>query len=144
MKKILYVILVINILSLIYAFFMLFANSFFYAVLVVVLGGIGLVPLIALIKCLDNIEDLESEVSYLRYKIKGIEDNSAEEIKENPLTVANNRYTANATWKCIKCETVNKAGTNHCANCKAPYSPIINPTDDPYAKKKVSRWVKYK
>lgn len=144
MKKILYGILVVDILSLIYAFFMLISHSMIYALLAAVLGSIGLVPLIALIHCLDSIDDLESEVSYLHYKIKKLEDNGEDVTKENTIPVANNRDTAIAPWKCIKCDTVNKAGTNQCSNCKAPYSPFINPTDDPYAKKKVSRWVKYK
>lgn len=144
MKKILYGILVVDILSLIYMFFMLISYSMIYALLAAALGGIGLVPLIALIHCLDSIDDLESEVAYLNYKLKKIEDGLGEEIKENTVPVANNSDTAIAPWKCIKCDTVNKAGTNQCANCKAPYSPFINPTDDPYAKKKVSRWVKYK
>ena len=144
MKKILYGILVVDILSLTYAVLMLIGNSLFHAILVLVLGGISLVPIIALIHCLDSIENLESEVSYLHYKIKKLEDNGEDVTKENTVPIANNKDTAMAPWKCVKCDTVNKAGTNHCANCKAPYSPFVNPTDDPHAKKKVSRWVKYK
>ncbi len=144
MKKILYILLVIDIISLVIGFFAILVNSIIYAVIFAVLGAVGLVPLLALIHCLDSIENLESEVSYLHYKIKKLEDNGEEAIKENTPPSADNKDTAIATWKCVKCDTVNKAGTNHCSNCKAPYSPFINPTDNPYAKKKVSRWIKYK
>lgn len=144
MKKILYILLVIDIISLIIGFFAILSNSIIYAVIFAVLGMIGLVPILALIHSLESIENLESEVAYLHYKIKKLEDNGEEVIKENIPPSVNNKDTAVAPWECVKCGTVNKANTNHCANCKAPYSPFVNPTDNPYAKKKVSRWVKYK
>ncbi len=146
MKKLLYIILVINIISLILAFFMILGTSVFYAVIFALLGCLELVPIIALISCLDNIENLQADVSYHYYKFKQLEEKSLEENQDNTTAPpkTNNPDTAIATWKCVKCDTVNKAGTNHCANCKAPYSPFVNPTSDPNAKKKISRWVKYK
>lgn len=144
MKKLLYIILTINIISLILAFFAILGSSFFYAILFGLLGILQLVPIIALISCMDNIENLQEDVSYLYYKLKHYEEDTGNIPESTSSPIANNPDTARATWKCVKCDTVNKANTNHCSNCKAPYSPFINPTDDPYAKKKISRWVKYK
>ena len=144
MKKLLYIILTINIISLILAFFAILGNSFFYAILFGLLGILQLVPIIALISCMDNIEKLQDEVSYLYYKLKHYEEDVGNIPESTSSPIANNPDTARATWECVKCGTVNKANTNHCANCKAPYSPFVNPTSDPNAKKKISRWVKYK
>ena len=144
MKKLLYILLVINIISLILGFFMLLGNSFFYAIFFGLLGILQMIPIIAIISCLDNIENLQDDVAYLYYKLKHLEDSKKDNNDSATQPAANNPDTAIAPWKCVKCDTVNKAKTNHCSNCKAPYSPLINPTDNPYAKKKISRWVKYK
>ena len=144
MKKLLYILLIINIISLILAFFMLLANSLIYAIVFGLLGILQLIPLIAIISNMDNIEKLQDDVSYLYYKLKQIDDANIKNQDGTATPVANNPDTAIAPWKCVKCDTVNKANTNHCSNCKAPYSPFINPTDNPYAKKKISRWIKYK
>ena len=93
---------------------------------------------------MDKIENLEDEVTYLYSKLKRFEETNTELPDSTASPVTHNPDTARATWECVKCGTVNKANTDHCDNCKAPYSPYINPTSDPYAKKKVSRWVKFK
>ncbi len=144
MKKLLYILLIINIISLILAFFMLLSYSLFYAIIFGLLGILQLIPLIAIITNMDNIEKLQDDVSYLYYKLKRMDDANNENKDSSAPPVTKNPDTAIAPWKCVKCDTVNKANTNHCSNCKAPYSPIVNPTDNPYAKKKISRWVKYK
>ncbi|MBE6808339.1 MAG: hypothetical protein E7524_02595 [Ruminococcaceae bacterium] len=144
MKKLLYILLTINIITLIIAFFMLLGNSFIYAIIFSVLGLLELVPIFALISSIDRIESLEDEVSYLYYKLKKFEEENTEIPDSTSSPITTNPDSAIGTWKCVKCGTVNKANTNHCSNCKASYSPLINPTSNPYEKKKISRWVKYK
>ena len=144
MKKLLYILLAIDVISLILAFFMILGTSMLYAVIFGLLGVLQLIPLIAIISNMDNIEKMQDDITYLHYKLKKFEDTNKENIDSSAPPVTNNPDTAVAPWKCVKCDTVNKANTNHCSNCKAPYSPLINPTDNPYAKKKISRWVKYK
>lgn len=146
MRKFLYILLIINILTLTYAFFAVLGTSVLYAVIILALGILELVPIIAIISCLDSIEKLESENVMLSYRLKKLEneifandipsDKSYPELKTGE--------TARAVWECIKCGTVNKAETSHCSNCKAEYSPFINPTDDPNKKPKLSRWIREK
>lgn len=133
--------------SVIITFFALLTTNWFYAVIVLALGILGLVSVFAIISCIYRIDDLEGENYILKYKIKCLED----DVKgERPLDSETHPelerlVDAQATWDCIKCGTVNKAGTTRCSNCKAEYSPIVNPTHYPTKKKpKVSRWVKYK
>ncbi len=146
MRKFLYILLAINFLTLIYGFFAILGNSTLYAFIFLCLGILELIPLLAIIYCLDSIEKLQEENSMLSYRIKKLENNfepQKDEIRET-YPELNHGETARAVWECVKCGTVNKAQTSHCANCKAEYSPFINPTDNPYAKKKLSRWIKDK
>lgn len=146
MRKLLYILLGIKILAMVVCFFMFLSSSVLYAVIFAMLGILDLIPIIAIIFCLDNIESLQDAHSSLFYKVKRIDDaingTSVTENAEAP--AVKYQETAKAVWECVKCGTVNKAETTHCANCKAEYSPIINPTDNPKLKKKISRWVKYK
>ena len=144
MKKLLYILLAINIISLILAFFMILGTSMIYAIIFGLLGVLQLIPLIAIISNMDNIENMQDDLSYLYNKVRQFEDANKNETDVSTPPATNYKDTAIAPWKCVKCDTINKANTNHCSNCKAPYSPFINPTDNPYAKKKISRWVKYK
>ncbi len=147
MKKWLYVLLAIEIVSLIISFFAIITNSLLLAILIIPFGILGLMPLIALILCMENIEELKADISYLSYRNKKLEDllnadNTDSAVSKPP--TANCGDAAIATWQCVKCQTVNKGGTTYCSNCKAEYSPFINPTDDPNEKKKMSRWIKEK
>lgn len=147
MKKILWFLLGFNFLGLAITFFALLTTNWFYAIIVLVLGSLGLVPLYALISCLYRIDKLEDDNYVLQYKIKCLEDDINGERKVDNAThpELERLVDAEATWDCVKCGTVNKAGTTRCSNCKAEYSPIVNPTHYPTKKKpKVSRWVKYK
>ena len=149
MKKYLYIILVIDFLSIGFVFFALLSTSLLYSVIATLLGLLGLVPIFAIISCLDNIESLQHTQNKLLYQIKKLEDalNGASENKNPDITNENiavsiNKDTARGVWECVKCGTVNKAQTDSCSNCKAPYSPWVNPTDSALSKKKRSRWVK--
>ncbi len=146
MRKYLYILLLINILTLIYGFFAILGTSVFYAVIFLVLGLLELIPLVAIIHCLDSIEKLEEDNAMLSFRLKKIENSlgpQSDEIKESYPELKHGE-TAKAVWECVKCKTVNKAETTHCSNCKAEYSPFINPTDNPYQKRKLSRWIKDK
>ena len=147
MKKLLWILLVLQGFSVIYVFLALLGNNWFYAIVVLVLGILSLVPIIAILSCLYRIDDLEGENYVLKYKIKCLEDdvNGEREIENATHPELDRLVDAQATWDCVKCGTVNKSGTTRCSNCKAEYSPIVNPTHYPTKKKpKVSRWVKYK
>ncbi len=144
MKKILYIMLIVDILSTAIGFIALLPYSILLAILFLVLGIIGLVPLLALIRCLEDIEDLYGEINYLYGKVRKLEDRAGEPEKDehNDVT-ARYEHTSKMTWKCVKCGTVNKAGSNHCENCNCEFSPDINPTYENNPKA-VSRWVKPK
>lgn len=147
MKKLLWILLVIQGFSVVYSFLALLGTNWFYAVIVLVLGLLSLVPIFAIITCLYRIDDLEGENYILKYKIKNLEDdvNGEKPLESETHPELDRLVDAQATWDCVKCGTVNKAGTTRCSNCKAEYSPIINPTHYPTKKKpKISRWVKYK
>ena len=149
MKKFLYILLVIDFLSIGFIFFALLGTSVLYSVLATLLGLLGLVPIFSLISCLDNIENLMYTQSKLLYRIKKLEDalKNNPDIKNPTASTENiaknlNKDTARGVWECVNCGTVNKPDIDSCSNCKAPYSPWVNPTDSPFTKRKLSRWVK--
>lgn len=145
MKKCLYILLIINILTIAYGFFAILSASVIYAVILLGLGILQLVPIIAIISCIDNIEELHYQNTKLFYKLKKLDEEvNGTQNRDEYIPAVTNSDSAKATWECVKCGTVNKPDTTCCSNCKAPYSPFINPTDNPYAKKKISRWVKFK
>ena len=145
MRKLLYIHLTINIITLAIAFIMSLVASPIYAILILFLGILSLVPIFAIISCLDDIEKLKDENTMLSYRLKRIENETQpQETVHNSYPELTHGETARAVWECVKCGTVNKAGTTQCSHCKAPYSPFINPTDDPLKKKKRSRWIKDK
>lgn len=150
-KKFLYILLAVDIIAIILFFFLTIANSPVYSIILTSISILGLSPIFALIYCLDYIENLKYTQSKLLSKVKKLED-ALEETEDTEIfseantypAKSNNTDSAKAVWECVKCGTVNKPDTDCCSNCKAPYSPWINPTDDPYKKKKISRWVKFK
>lgn len=146
MRKLLYILLGVKILAVAICFFMLISSSILYAVIFASLEILELIPIIAIIFCLDNIESLQDAYNSLFYKVKHMDDDINGTIRKETVEAPSvtHQETARAVWECVKCGTVNKAETTHCANCKAEYSPIINPTDNPSVKKKISRWIKYK
>lgn len=145
MRKMLYILLAINIITLTIGFIISLATAPLYAVLLLLLGILELIPIIAIITCLDDIEKLKQDNAYLSYRLKKLENEILpEEPVHNSFPELSFGEPAKAIWECVKCGTVNKAETTHCSNCKAPYSPFINPTDDPTKKKKRSRWIKDK
>lgn len=147
MKKWLYILLIIDIIGMIIGCIAALLSSFIIGIIYIPLCIISILPLIAIITNIENIENLQYEVNRLKYRIKELEDGNKEITDNNDSVIFKNheyKETARGTWECVKCGTVNKAGTDTCQNCKASYSPFINPTTDPYEKKKVSRWIKEK
>ncbi len=144
MRKLLIILLIINIIALSVSFLMMLGINLLYSIILLAFGILELIPIIAIISCLDNIENLQYENKYLYEKLKKLEDVSLDLEPQNAPVKTDNPNTAPAVWECVKCSTVNKAGTEKCSNCNAPYSPFLNPTDDPKRKKKISRFVKFK
>ena len=146
MKKSLYTLLIINIVTLVFGFIFSLFTAPLYSLLYLLLGPLELVPLFAIINNLESIESLNYEIYELKSRLRKIEDGNSQPTAENQTNVQGIevRETARGSWECVKCGTVNKEGTDTCENCKAPYSPFINPTSNPYEKKKVSRWIKDK
>lgn len=144
MLTLLYIILIIDILTLVFSFFMLLSTSVVYAVIFAAVGLLGLVPILVLINHVESIENLKNDFARLQSEIKRLTDALADSspTNENKIPILLKNEPSKAVWECVKCGTVNKADTNLCANCNAEYSPFINPTDSPYKKRKLSRWVK--
>ena len=145
MKKLLYILLFLQIISGVYLFFLFLGNNAFAAVVAVFISILQIALTISVIRNTEDIEQLNEETAWLRAKLKGLENivnpyNSP----ESAVPAAYHGEAARGTWECVKCGTVNKAGTDVCQSCGAAYSAEINPTSNPFAKKKprVSRFVK--
>ena len=145
MKKLLYILLFLQIISGVFIFFMLIGSDAFTAVLAGFICILQIALTISVIRNTDETERLSEETFWLRTKLKELEDvvnpyNSP----ESAVPAAYHGEAARGTWECVKCGTVNKAGPDVCQSCGAAYSAEINPTSNPFAKKKprVSRFVK--
>lgn len=145
MKKLLYILLFLQIISGVYLFFLFLGNNVFAAVVAVFISILQIVLTLSVIRNTDETERLSEETFWLRTKLKELENvvnpyNSP----ESAVPAAYHGEAARGTWECVKCGTVNKAGTDVCQSCGAAYSAEINPTSNPFAKKKprVSRFVK--
>lgn len=145
MKKLLYILLFLQIISGVYLFFLFLGNNAFAAVVAGFISILQIVLTLSVIRNTDETERLSEETFWLRTKLKELENvvnpyNSP----ESAVPAAYHGEAARGTWECVKCGTVNKAGTDICQSCGAAYSAEINPTSNPFAKKKprVSRFVK--
>ncbi len=145
MKRLLYILLFLQIISGVYLFFLFLGNNAFAAVVAGFISILQIVLTLSVIRNTDETERLSEETFWLRTKLKELEDvvnpyNSP----ESAVPAAYHGEAARGTWECVKCGTVNKAGTDACQNCDAAYSAEINPTSNPFAKKKprISRFVK--
>mgnify|MGYP003300186591 CR=1 FL=1 len=78
MKKCLYILFVIDVLAIACGFITMLTASVIYAIVFLALGFLQLVPIIAIIYCLDNIEDHIYKISQLYLKFHRLE-----EIKDN-------------------------------------------------------------
>ena len=142
MKKLLYVHLVLQIIAAIVNFIALLSSSIFYALVLTPISLLGVVIPIAILKNMENSENLDSEVFYLRSRVNALEKaiNGKSEDGEEEAPTEREGDVSFGNWKCIKCGTVNKKGTTRCEGCKAAYSLELNPTQNPNKKKKLNRW----
>ena len=145
MKKLLYILLFLQIISGVFIFFMLIGSNAFAAVVAVFISILQMILTLSVIRNTDETERLSEETIWLRTKLKELEDvvNPYNSL-ESAVPAAYHGEAARGTWECVKCGTVNKAGTDVCQSCGAAYSAEINPTSNPFAKKKprISRFVK--
>lgn len=145
MKKLLYILLFLQIISGVYLFFLFLGNNAFAAVIA---GFSSLLQIALTFSVICNTEDIEQlieETTWLRTKLKRLEEAvNPYNLPESAVPEAYHGEAARGTWECVKCGTVNKAGTDACQSCGAAYSAEINPTSNPFAKKKprISRFVK--
>ena len=65
MKKCLYILLIIDILAIAFGFITMLTASIIYAFILLALGILQLVPIVAIIYCLDSIEDQKYTISQL-------------------------------------------------------------------------------
>ena len=145
MKKLLYILLFLQIIGGVFSFFLLIGSDAFTAVLAGFICILQIALTVSVIRNTEDIEQLSEETTWLRQKLKRLEEAvNPYNSPESAVPAAYHGEAARGTWECVKCGTVNKAETDVCQNCGAAYSAEINPTSNPYAKKKprVSRFVK--
>ena len=145
MKKLLYILLFLQIIGGVYLFFLLIGNNAFAAVVAGFTCILQIALTLSVIRNTDETERLSDETFWIRTKLKELEDAvNPYNSPESAVPAAYHGEAARGTWECVKCGTVNKAGTDVCQNCGAAYSAAINPTSNPFAKKKprISRFVK--
>lgn len=145
MKKLLYILLFLQIISGVFIFFMLIGSNAFAAVIAGFSSLLQIALTFSVICNTEGVEQLSEETAWLRQKLKRLEEAvNPYNSPESAVPAAYHGEAARGTWECVKCGTVNKAGTDVCQSCGAAYSAEINPTSNPFAKKKprVSRFVK--
>ena len=145
MTKLLDSLLFLHIIGGVVSFFLLIGSDAFTAVLAGFICILQIALTVSVIRNTEDIEQLSEETAWLRTKLKRLEEAvNPYNSPESAVPAAYHGEAARGTWECVKCGTVNKAGTDVCQNCGAAYSVEINPTSNPYAKKKprVSRFVK--
>lgn len=130
MKKVLLVLGILSIGGGIVGFFSGLSVSPFSSVFSALIGILGSIPFFALIGAMEDIERLKEQVETLQGKLNRLlslqapSPDSAE-----PAAFVPPMETARQVWECVKCGTVNKAGTAACSHCGAQYSSWVNPTD---------------
>lgn len=140
MKKLMYINLVIQVISIIVSFIAFLGQNIIIAIIFLALSAVGLVVPISILKLMEAENQLKSELFMLRHNMRQME--RVLELDENieyKSSLSENE-SAYGTWKCVKCESVNKMGSAYCAHCGSAYSSDINPTADPNKKKKLNRW----
>ncbi len=143
MKILLYILMVIQVISTVVIFFTTFTESFLISVIALFSGILEITLTLAVTICLNEIDNLKADCSFLQKKLHNIEE------QNNPTKVAYqtpaNNYgeESKKPWKCVKCDTVNKAGTKYCENCNCEFSSWVNPTYDSNPAK-MSRFLKDK
>lgn len=127
MRTAIIVIIVIQLIADVVASLALLGQNFLLAILGLALALLSLVPLIALLRCMEDVSDLQSEVYSLRNRLHRLEGQLAAP-EDRPVAGAfvseapQSKMTARERWTCSKCGSVNRAGINACESCGARYS----------------------
>ena len=140
MKKILYLYLGLELAAAILTLLLTLSSSFILALVSFLISLVGIIIPLAVIKNLDNIDEMQTELFRLRHHITQIEKVLEGKAEDEGEPISFEEEFAGGTWECVKCGTVNKEGTAYCSNCKAAYDSYVNPTADPKKKKKLNRW----
>lgn len=119
MKKCLIVLVVINVIAGAVSGFALLAENLLLGIVGFAGTALGIVPYIALIHALEEIEDLRASVQLLFGRTRRME--TAMDTSEE-LSVAMRSQPAGEMWSCPRCQTVNKVGTASCESCGAAYT----------------------
>lgn len=141
MKKLLYLLLIIKIFSAVYTFFSVLSTDLGLAIITIALGVLELALIVTVIRNTEKIDELFESVDRIKYNMSPKTKSEAKTLSVAP-TVPKKAETARGEWDCVKCGTINKAGTAYCSNCNAEYSAWTNPTLSPNAEKRYSKWIK--
>ncbi len=130
MKIVLVVLAVLSILGGLVGCILSIGSNVIFALLVLGSGIISSVPYFALIFALEEIAALRDEQLELKGKLRRLID-AAKTPSEGRASEAEpsqpfSRETSRHTWKCVRCQTINKSGTSSCSGCGAHYSPWVN------------------
>lgn len=126
MQAAIVVIIILQIIADVIVVLSLLGQNFLLALLSLALAVLSLVPLFALLRCLGDISDLHAEIYSLKNQLHRLEKewnaplSDTEQFQPSP--EPQQKMTANQRWSCVKCGTVNRAGTEVCENCGSGYS----------------------
>ncbi len=118
MKKWLIAIIVLNVISGVITAASLFAQNWFLGLIGLATTILAIVPTIAIIRLLGEVEDLRASVQYLQERQRYTE----QVMSESPelLSIMQTQPVGH-TWACPRCRTVNKSGTAVCESCGAAF-----------------------
>ena len=144
MKMLLSILLILQILAGAVSFMALLGQSVLLALLYLFLAVLQVTLTVAVICHIGELEDLRYELSRLRASVRELQKAAERDDPDAPVQYPADSpaETAQNTWVCLKCGTVNKADIARCAHCGAAYSASVNPTDDPTVVRQRSRWIK--
>ncbi len=142
MKKVLYGIIVLDVLAAVVSFFVLLGSNVIMACLALIGAAVSLVPLILLLQCIDRIEGLEIRLDTLQQKLRAQErtanESEPEETSASTYDAPLPKMTSSSRWVCSKCQSINKSGTAVCDSCGAHYSLAADtPAEMPLTKWKL-------
>lgn len=111
MKKLLYILLFLQIISGVFIFFMLIGSNAFAAVLAGFSSLLQIALTFSVICNTEGVEQLSEETTWLRQKLKRLEEAvNPYNSPKSAVPAAYHGEVARGTWECVKCGTVNKAG----------------------------------